>query len=128
MAASLQILDTSDTEISLDDTNPAAFGTVGSGSTSSPVELKVKNTGDTDVFFVKLRAIKHPDSQVGDEDDTFAATEFSDTQNGDYVTELDLVDQLAAGATASFWVRWVVPGDAPAGDVVWAIEAIGAET
>lgn len=128
MAASLQLLDASDTEISLDDTNPADFGTVGSGSTGPPVELKVKNDGDEKVFFVKIRAIKHPDSQVGDEDHTFAATEFSTTQNGDYVDELDLVDELAVGATASFWVRWVVPADAPSGDVVWAVEAIGAET
>lgn len=97
------------------------------GTSGGPVEVKVKNTGDEDVYFVTLRAVQHPTAQVGSGDDTFAATALSETQEGNFVDELEL-GTLAPDAEVSMWVRWVVPASAPAGAVVWAVEALGSET
>lgn len=126
--ASVRILDAGGNEIPLDDSNPAAFGTVRAGLTSDPVELQVENDGDQDVFFVTVRAIEHPDAQVGDAADTYEAVEFATSEDGNYTDQLDLTDKLAPGAKQTFWARWNVPDDAPAGDVVWAIEAVASET
>lgn len=127
MAASLQLLDEDGEEVSLDDANPVDFGTVTAGTTSDPKQMRVKNSGDGEVFFVRVRAAQHPTAQVGGAACTFKATEFALSEEGAYVEELEL-GTLGPGEEKPFWVRWVVPAEAPAGVVVWAVEALGAVT
>lgn len=127
MPASLQLLDAAGVEVSLGDANPVDFGTVTTGTTSDAKEMKVKNSGDVDVFFARVRAIQHPTAQVGAAADTFAATEFALTEDGAYAAELEL-GTLAPAEEKSFWVRWAVPAEAPPGAAVWAAEALGSVT
>lgn len=127
MAASLEIVDAAGEIVDLSATNPVAFGVVNGGTTGGPVEVQVRNAGDEDVYFVTVRAVQHPAAQVGSEADTFAATQIAASENGAFFDELDL-GTLAPGDVVPVWVRWVVPETAPAGDVVWAVEAAGAST
>lgn len=125
--ASVIIEDEHGDEIPLDESNPADFGTVGSGAKSSPVELRVRNDGEVDVFFVTLTGILHPNAQVGEEDETVSATRFSKTEDGAFQESITF-DRLDVGEVETFWARWDVPVEAPGGARVWAIEAAASVT
>jgi hypothetical protein len=127
MPAALQILDADGAEVTLDDSAPVDFGTVTSGTASEPRMLKVRNAGDADVFFARVRAVAHPSAHVGAGADTYRATEFALMERDDYAPELEL-GTLVPGAERAFWVRWAVPGEAPAGAVVWAVEVVASTT
>lgn len=127
MAASLQLLDAEGEEVSLDDANPVDFGTVTTGTTSDPKQMKLKNAGDAAVFFARVRAAQHPTAQVGSAACTFAATEFALTESGAFGAEVEL-GALAPGEEKPFWARWTVPAEAPAGAVVWVVEALASTT
>lgn len=116
MAATLRILDEA-----LD------FGTVTAGAASEPRALRVRNDGDAEAFFVRVRAVAHLEAQVGAAADTYGAMEFALGEKGTYARELDL-GALAPGEERTVWARWSVPREAPAGAVVWAVEAIGSTT
>lgn len=125
---SVRILDKDGTVVDQDDTDPADFGVVAAGDASDPLELQVENDGDEDVFFVTINGVAHPDAQVGDAEDTHQAVQFAASKDGDYQDSLDLTDKLTPGSKQTFWAKWSPPSDAPAGDVVWSIEAVASVT
>lgn len=123
MVARLQLLDGAGQAFARD-ANVADFDSVTAGETSNPVRMRVKNIGDEAVCFARVRAVPHPSAQTGLGRDTCAATEFALGERGDYAREAEL-GTLAPSEEREFWMRWKVPAGALAGDVVWALEALG---
>jgi len=116
------------TAYSLDTSAAISFGTVVRGSSSSAVQVYIKNyETDVDLIATEVDCIEHPYGlQVGTAEDTYSAVTFSATSGGTYAAGPYYVGTVWANtSTTTFFCKWAPPATAALGPRIWAMRVSG---